>query len=155
LRLDDGEHVPYLSGVLAMAKPSGAHVLLEMKAMSGRSSFRDLAEQVHAFGTDRVRVTSFSARRLDKLHAIAPDIEELLITSHQVTADDVAPYGAVAIKRAAATSDWLASMPSQDLVFVYLPETPEQWAPIATQVTAVITNNPVQFEAYRQANCVT
>jgi glycerophosphoryl diester phosphodiesterase len=153
LKLNDGQYVPYLSGVLAMAKPSGVDVLIEMKAMGGRSTFRDLAEQVRGFGTSRIRVTSFSRSRLNKLHAIAPDIRELLITSHQVSAADVAPYGAVAINRSAATPEWLASMPSANLVFVYLLDTPDEWRPLAAEVTGIITNNPTGFESDRPTAC--
>lgn len=151
LRLNDGQYVPYLSGVLAMAKSSGIDVLIEMKAMGGKSTFRELASQVRTFGTDRIRVTSFSRKRLNKLHAMAPDIHELLITSHQVSPAEVAPYGAVAINRLSATPEWLASMPYK--TFVYLPDTPEQWAPLATEVTAIITNDPKGFETYRQTAC--
>jgi glycerophosphoryl diester phosphodiesterase len=153
LRLDDGERVPTLADVFTMAKPSSVHVLAEMKAMSGKGTYRSLARLVRQLGRSRVLVTSFFPPLLHRLHRTAPRIKRAIITKQALTPDEVAPYGAIVVKFTAITDAWLSEMTFP--VYAWTPDDPTEWEGLATRVRAIITNEPVAFEAYRRTACAT
>lgn len=152
LRLDDGERVPTLAEVYAMAKPSSVHVLTEMKAMAGASTYRSLARLIHGFGRSRVRVTSFFEPLLKRLRRISPHVRQAIVTKEALAPAQVAPYDAIVVHFTAITDAWLSGMPYP--VFAWTPDKPSQWAGLATRVRAVVTNEPVKFEAFRSTACV-
>ncbi len=152
LRLDDGTRVPTLRQAFKIATDSPVRLLIELKRMGGRSTYRDLVDQVRAFGRKRVRVASFSKERLDMVSALAPRIRLGIITLPALTAEQVAPYDAVLINHRSITSKWLAGMPYP--VFVWTPSPPE-WGRWVNRVRAVITDHVRAFRRYRADACAT
>ena len=150
LRLDDGTRVPTLRRAFELAVDSTAHVLVELKRMGGDPTYRDLVDQVEAFGRHRVRVTSFRTERLDKVAALAPRIRLGVLTRTALPSAEVAPYDAVLVKHTSVTDEWLESMPHP--VFVWTPSAPE-WGPWVDLVRAVITDDVSGFLAHRASAC--
>lgn len=151
LRLDDGERVPTLARVLAMAKASEVDVLAEMKAMGRKATFRALRRLVRDFGRRRVRVSSFHEPLLDQLRHVAPRVRQAVISRRTLTAKEVRPYDAIMVKYTAITDAWLASMPYP--VFAWTPDEPTAWQDFASKVRGVVTNRPVEFKTFRRTGC--
>jgi glycerophosphoryl diester phosphodiesterase len=150
LRLDDGTRVPTLHQALEIAGTGDIDVIVEMKAMGGLSSYRDLKRQVRAFGSQRVRVTSFSAQRLQTLRSIAPRIPQGIVSWTALPPEEVAPYDAILVEHTAMTDEWLTAMPHP--VLVWTPG-PAEWGSWVARVRAVITDDTAAFEAYREVAC--
>jgi hypothetical protein len=74
-----------------------------------------------------------------------------LISRVLLTPAQVAPYDSVLMAYRAVTSAWLDAMPYP--VFVWTPDTLDQWQTVASKVRAVITNEPVDFENDRHLTC--
>src|SRR4051812_17787156 len=152
LRLDDGSRVPTLQRIMQIAKGSGVRLIVEMKAMAGAASYRDLAAQVSAFGTERVVVTSFSRARLTALRSVAPAIRQSLIVARsRPTPAQIRTFGSVTIQFRLVTRDWLQRMPYP--VYIYSPDDRREWH-WAPRVYGVVTNRPLSFRRYRAHHCV-
>jgi glycerophosphoryl diester phosphodiesterase len=152
LRLDDGSRVPTLQRIMKIAKGSGVHLIVEMKAMAGTASYQDLASQVSTFGPERVVVTSFSRARLDALRSVAPAIRQSLIVARsRPTPAQIRTYGSVTIQFRMVTRDWLRRMPYP--VYIYSPDHHRDWH-WAPRVYGVVTNRPLAFRRYRAHHCV-
>ena len=74
LRLNDGEHVPSLSRVLDMAKPTRVQVMLEMKWIPP-SLMPTLESRIEDFGTSRVVLHSFSGDAVHEFRGLYPDTD--------------------------------------------------------------------------------
>jgi glycerophosphoryl diester phosphodiesterase len=151
LRLADGSRVPTLRRIFRYAKDSNVHVIVEMKAMAGAASYRDLVAQIQAFGRSRVVVTSFSKARLHTLRSMAPGIRESwIVGTSRPKASEIRPFDSVMIRYEVVTRNWLRAIPYP--VYIYSPDgTPGwQWAP---RVYGVVTNRPLAFGSYQSSHC--
>ncbi len=152
LRLDDGTRVPTLRQAFKITTDSPVQLLIELKEMGGRSTYRDLIKRVRAFDRHRVRVTSFKKELLDNVSALAPRIRLGILTKPALSRKEVAPYDAVLINHTSLTRKWLAGMPHP--VFVWTPSAPK-WGPWVDQVRAVITNDVSGLLDHRASACAT
>ena len=154
LRLNDGSRVPTLARFLETAAPSAVHLLIHVKAMGDLSTYRALARQIRAFGTERIRVVSASTQHLDTLGAIAPAIPQGVVTRRLLTPEEVAPYDAVMIDFGQMTVGWLDSMPYP--VYAWTLNDEEAWnRSEAYRLAAVITDAPWDFMRWRETGCPT
>ena len=152
MRLNDGSRVPPLRRLLTMAKPTGVHLLIELKAMGGLASFRALADLIRGFGSDRVRITSVHTELLDTLASVAPGIEQGIIATTLLTPAEVAPYDSVLINFNHMTVEWLESMTLP--VYAWTLNDEQQWsASHADELAAVITDAPALFLPWRETGC--
>jgi glycerophosphoryl diester phosphodiesterase len=155
IRLDDGTRPPTLAQLLAIIKPSGTDVLVELKAMGRRSTYRDLVAQLRAFGLDRVWVGSFDAAKLDTVAVHAPEIRLAVITRLLHSPDEVAAYDGIMVNKNAFTDDaaaleWLRTMPKA--VFIWTSNDSFAWR-LAPYVTAVVTDVLAAFRQDRITLC--
>ena len=152
LRLDDKTRVPTLRRAFKITEDSSVRLLVELKKMGGRSSYRDLVDQVKAFGRRRVRVTSFKEGLLDKVSELAPRIRLGILTKKALSRAEVAPYDAILVNHTSITRKWLADMPHP--VFVWTPSA-EEWGPWVDRVRAVVTDDVSDFLTHRESACST
>lgn len=152
LRLDDGSRVPTLAEFLALAKPYTQHLLIDIKAMGDRSTYRDLKAQVNEFGNARVRIMSTSTQRLDTLESIAPGIPKGIITRALLTNEQIAPYDSIMLNFDYMTPEWLEQTTYP--VYAWTLNDAERWAASnARRLAAVITDAPWDFMAWRETGC--
>ena len=152
LRLNDGSRVPRLSDVLTVLAPSDLHVILHIKQMGDLSTFRDMKRQVNGFGSARIRFITHRISWLDRLRSIAPGIPQAVMTRELLTPQQVSRFGAVMIRFDRMTSGWLEGMPYP--VYSFTPNRVEDWSSIQAELlTAVLTDVPWEFMAWRETGC--
>lgn len=154
--LDNGSKPPTLAQMLRTIKPSQTDVLVELKAMGKKSTYRDLLTQLQQFGLDRVWVESFNRTLLDNVASRDPDVRLAVITGQMLTPADVEPYDGIMVNKKAFADDavaldWIGTMPKK--VFIWTSNDAFAWR-FAPYVTAIITDTLSAFMVDRTALCV-
>jgi glycerophosphoryl diester phosphodiesterase len=155
LRLNDGEHVPSLSRVLDMAKPTRAQVMLEMKWIP-QSLMPTLESRIEDFGTSRVVLHSFSGDAVHEFRGLYPDtdIRTALDTAQLISVDEAVGYGGVLPDYRITTSTWLSDLKAAGVpVYVWTVDRSLTWSRFVGQADAVITNRAATFDTYRRRHC--
>ncbi|MGZ4468674.1 MAG: glycerophosphodiester phosphodiesterase [Nocardioidaceae bacterium] len=153
LRLDDGERIPYFTGVLKVAVSSGTPILVEVKSVKDAETYAHIVSAVDSVGAQRlVTFASFHGTYLDRLRAIAPAIRQAIISNTALPASTVQHFGGIEVSYQAVTDAWLSSLGDVP-VYAWTPDTEAKWSALMGRVTGVITNNDDGFRAYEAEGC--
>ncbi len=153
LRLNDGQRITTLKSVLAMAGPTDADLLLELKWIP-TSRFAKLKRRLDEFGADRVVVNSFSPYVVDKFHGMYPGIRTALDVNKQISVAKARSYGGVMPDNRHVTVAWLASMQAAGVpVYLWTVDTAAGWNRFKDKVTLVLTNRDADYDAWRRTHC--
>lgn len=153
LRLNDGQRVPDLAQVLALAKPSGTQILLEMKWIPS-SRFAALHRAVAAFGTSRVVVHSFSQYVVRHYRDAYPGARTGLDVARRVPVSVAKSYGGVLPDYRYVTTTWIhrlrvAGVPT----YLSTLNSAATWRRFTGKVTLVVTDRVIDYAAYRDKVC--
>ena len=155
LRLNDGEHVPRLGSVLNMARPTRVQVMLEMKWIP-QSRYPALESKIEGFGVARVILHSFSSSSVRRFRHMYPEtlIRTGIDVSRPISVDTAKSYGGVLPDYRIASDHWLralqvAGVPS----YVWTVDNVATWKREQGLTSAIITNRPLTFDAYRSQDC--
>jgi glycerophosphoryl diester phosphodiesterase len=153
LRLSDGHRVPSLAQVLALAKPSGTQILLEMKWIPS-SRFAALHRVVEAFGTSHVVVHSFSRYVAHRYHSLYPGARTGLDVSSPISVGDAKSFGGVLPDYRHSTDRWISALRSAGVpTYLSTLNTEASWRRFTGKVTLIVTDRAVDYDAYRQEAC--
>jgi glycerophosphoryl diester phosphodiesterase len=153
MRLNDGHWVPTLASVLKELGPSGPKALVELKWIP-TSRWPALVRRIEAFGAKRVVVNSFSRNVMSRFHARYPRLRTALDTDRVVSLTDAKAFGGVMLDGRRTTAHWRSVMHAHGVpVFLWAADRVSTWRAWSGQATAVITNNPRGYVAYRRSAC--
>jgi glycerophosphoryl diester phosphodiesterase len=153
VRLNDGQRIATLKSVLAMAQPTNAQLLLELKWIPN-SRFAKLKRRIDEFDASRVVVNSFSSYVVDKFHGMYPGIRTALDVNKQISVAKARSYGGVMPDNRHVTDAWLASMKGAGVpVYLWTVDTTKGWQRFDDKVTLVLTNRDADYDAWRRTHC--
>jgi glycerophosphoryl diester phosphodiesterase len=153
LRLTDGQRVPNLGSVLAVARPSTARVFVELKWIP-RSRWPRLAALLRGLGKDRAVVNSFSDYVVSHFRADHPDIRTAIDLERPVPVATARKFGGVMVDHRHITSGWLQQMNAAHLpVYAWTLDTEALWKRYAGRIDVVLTNRVPAYVAFRDRYC--
>ena len=153
LRLSDGHRVPNLRQVLALAKPTGTQVLLEMKWIP-TSRFAALHRVVEEFGTSRVVVHSFSRYVAHRYHSLYPEARTGLDVSGRISVGDAKSFGGVLPDYRHVTDRWIRALRVAGVpTYLSTLNTAATWRRFTGKVTLIVTDRAIDYDAYRRQAC--
>jgi glycerophosphoryl diester phosphodiesterase len=153
LRLNDGQRVPRLSSVLDVAKPSPAHVFVELKWIP-RARWPRLVALLRDFGSDRVVVNSFSRDVLLRFRADFPGIRTAVDLDRPVTVAVARHFGAVMVDYRHVTDVWLRRMNAAGLpVYAWTVDSAALWKHYVGRIDVILTNRVPDYVAFRDRYC--
>jgi glycerophosphoryl diester phosphodiesterase len=153
VRLSDGEHVPSLGSVLAMAKPTASNVLLELKWVP-TSRYAAFKRAVDGFGVDRVVVNSFSPYVVKTFHQRYPGVATALDTNGSISLKNAKVYGGVMPDYRHVSLSWLRTMRQNGIpTYLWALDKPDLWARYRGRATLVLTNKAHDYDVWRAENC--
>ncbi len=153
VRLNDGQRVPTLRSVLAMAKPSGTGVLVELKWIP-QSRFPAVERMLADYGLARVVVNSFSPWVTQRFHELYPEVRTALDVQRPISVARARRYGGVMPDHRHVSNAWLASMREAGLsTYVWKVDTAAAWHRFAGRATMVITDRAAGYDTWRRKAC--
>lgn len=153
VRLDDGQHVPSLASVLAMARPSTTGVLIELKWIP-RSRFAQLKRRLDEFGVSRVMVNSFSPYVTLTFHQMFPDVRTALDLNRPISVARARTYGGVMPDYRSSSLTWLAQLKAAGVAtYLWKVDTPQAWQRYRGRVTMVVTDQSATYARWRSVSC--
>lgn len=153
LRLTDGQHVPTLDSVLAVAQPSTADLFVELKWIP-RSRWPRLVTLLRGLGTDRVVVNSFSRNVVLRFRADYPGIRTAVDLDRPVSVATARTFGAVLVDHRHITSAWLQQMNAAGVpVYAWTVDTETLWKSYVGRIDVILTNRVPAYVAFRTKYC--
>jgi glycerophosphoryl diester phosphodiesterase len=153
LRLTDGQHVPTLDSVLAVARPSTANLFVELKWIP-RSRWPSLVTLLRGLGTNRVVVNSFSRSVVLTFRADHPGIRTAVDLDRPVPVATAKTFGAVLVDHRHITSAWLRQMNAAHVpVYAWTVDTETLWKSYAGRIDVILTNRVPAYVAFRAKYC--
>lgn len=153
LRLDDGGRVPSLRRALGLAARADVRVMIDVKAMGGRTSYRRLARQVKDFGPRRAMLMSRHREHLDRFGRLVPRSPRALVTGDRLRPRRFARYDAAVVQHRAITLTWLRSMRRAGVpVYAWTLNREPHWDRLSGRVAGVITDVASDYAAYRRTS---
>lgn len=154
-RLDDGEPVPTLGAVLAMAKASPVQAFVEIKSVPD-AGFARLMRRVAEFGVDRVVVNSFDPAVLLRFKARYPQVRTARDVGSTVPAEEAVGYGGVMIDYRSISDEWLQEMRDAGVpVYAWTVDLSPSWRTLSGAVDVILTDRPRGYALYRRTHCPT
>ena len=153
VRLSNGEPVPTLGELFALAKPTRTDVMVETKWIPP-SHFAALKRLIDAFGVHRVIVNSFSRYDVHAFHARYPDVQTAVDTHRPISLASAKSFGGVMPDHHYASMAWLARLKSAGVpTYLWTVDSPAGWTRYRDKVTAVLTDKAAGYEAWRKTHC--
>jgi glycerophosphoryl diester phosphodiesterase len=151
--MSDGQHVPSLGAVLAMAKPTGVKVLLELKWVPN-SRLERFHKVIEDFGASRVVVNSFSPYVAKRFHQLYPDVASALDVNKAISLSQAKVYGGVMPDYRHVTGTWLSSMKAAGVpVYLWTLDNATLWGRYQGKAALVLTNKAAEYDAWRAKSC--
>jgi glycerophosphoryl diester phosphodiesterase len=153
VRLTDGQGVPTLARVMAMAQRRHVKVLVELKWVPSRR-FASLRRLLGRFGLSRVVVNSFSANVVARWHDRYPGMATALDTTGQVSLARARSFGGVMPDHRHVTLAWLARLRRAGVpTYLWTVNKPADWARYRHRVTLLLTDRPAVYDVWRRRHC--
>ena len=153
VRLTDGQGVPTLARVLAMARRTHVKVLVELKWVPSRR-FAALRAMLGRFGLGRVVVNSFSTNVVGRWHDRYPGMRTALDTNTRVSVARARSFGGVMPDHRHVTLPYLARLRRAGVAtYLWTVNKPADWARYRGRVTLLLTDRPAVYDAWRRRHC--